>query len=114
MLEILSVPAAAPAIPGVKRTGSDVDWPGLSVIGKDTPEIEKPLPDTDAALMVRAPVPAEVSVKYCVAVALTTVLPKARVLALRVSPAVVVGFAVMLRAVDTPPDVPVMVAVCAL
>lgn len=111
---MLNVPAAAPAMTGVKRTGIDVDWPGFSVIGKETPKIENPLPETVAALMVRAAVPVEVRVKDWVAVELTTALPKAIVLALMPSPAVAVGFALIFRVVDTPPEVPVMVAVCAV
>ena len=111
---MLSVPAAAPAATGAKRTESDADWPGFSVSGNEAPETENPLPDTVAALIVRAPVPLEVSVSVCVAAEFTTELPKASVLALRLSPAVVVGFAVTFRLVDTPPELPVMVAVWAV
>lgn len=113
-LDMVRVPVAAPAMTGVKRTGSDVDWPGFSVIGNVTPEIEKPLPETVAALIVRALVPVEVRISDCVAVAFTTALPKAILLALRLIAAVAVGFAVIIRELDTPPEVPVIVAVCAV
>jgi hypothetical protein len=38
LLEMVSVPAAEPAMAGLKPTVSAVDWPGFSVIGKVTPE----------------------------------------------------------------------------
>jgi hypothetical protein len=112
LLEIVIVPAAAPAMDGLKRTVSDADWPGFRVMGKVTPEIAKPLPDTVAELMVRGPVPVEDSVNDWVAAALTPVLPNARLFALRPSAAVVVGLTVIGRVVDTPPDVAVKLTVC--
>jgi len=112
LLEMVIVPAAAPAIEGLKRTVRTAVWPGFKVIGKVTPEIEKPLPDTVAELMVRGPVPAEVSVNDWVAAVLTTVLPKARLFVLTPSAAVVAGLTVIGRVVDTPPEVAVKVTVC--
>lgn len=114
LLEMVIVPAAAPAMDGSKRTVSAADWPGFRVVGKVTPEIVKPLPDTVAELMVRGPVPVEDSVNDWVAAVLTAVLPNARLFALTLSAAVVAGFTVMGRVADTPPEFAVKVTVCTL
>lgn len=51
-------------------------WVGFRVSGKVAPEIEKPVPDTLAELIVTACAPFDVSVTTCVLGVLRTTLPK--------------------------------------
>ena len=60
--------------------------PGLNAIGKLTPDTANPEPDTDAALIVTGVLPLDVKVTDCgVPAVFTTVLPKARLVALTLS-----------------------------
>ena len=54
-----SCPAAAPEAVGSNCTLRVIVWPGVRVIGRLAPEIEKPVPDSDAALTVTGMVPVE-------------------------------------------------------
>ena len=54
-----SCPAAAPEAAGSNCTLRVIVWPGAKVIGKLAPEIEKPVPDSAAALTVTGMVPVE-------------------------------------------------------
>ena len=78
LLEMVSVPLAAPADVGANWTVSVAVWPALSVSGKLAPEIEKPVPDSVAELMVTAAVPVDDSVIDCEVVVLTATLLKLR------------------------------------
>jgi hypothetical protein len=42
---------------------SDADWPAFRVVGKESPEIEKPVPVTVAVLIVSGTLPADLSVR---------------------------------------------------
>jgi hypothetical protein len=115
LLEIVNVPAAVPVVTGLKLTVSAAVCPEFSVIGKVMPEIVKPLPDMVVASMASGPVPVEVRVKDWFEVVLTIVLPKVRLLELRLSAgSVATGFAVTVKVVDTPPDVPLIITVWAV
>ncbi len=70
-------PVAAPATVGSKVASSVADWPACRVRGKETPDMENPVPARLAALMVKGAVPLEVRVTDCVAGALRFTLPKA-------------------------------------
>lgn len=80
-------------------------------MGKVPPDSLKPLPEIEAALIVRGAVPVELTITDCVADVLTTVLLNAMRLELRPSMAVAAGFALIVRAVDTPAEVAVRVTV---
>jgi len=70
-------PAAAPEAVGSNCTLSVAVWPGASVIGRLAPEIEKPVPDSDAALTVTGTVPVEERTTDCEAGEFTGTFPKA-------------------------------------
>ncbi len=114
LLLIVSVPVTPPAAAGSKPTESVTDCPGFSVTGNVAPERVKPAPLTDAALIVRAPVPDETSVTDCgLAAVFTATEPKARPLVLKVSDGVAVTLALSRRVygLETPDAVAVIVAV---
>jgi hypothetical protein len=69
-----------------------------------------PVPLTDPALMVTAPVPVDVIVTDCVAGVFTVTVPKATLLVPKVSVGDVV-LSARAKVFETPPDVPVKVAV---
>jgi hypothetical protein len=60
-------------------------WPELKVIGKLTPDIEKPAPDTVAELIVTAASPVEDKVTVCVTDVFTATLPNVTLAVLRLS-----------------------------
>ena len=68
-------PLTAPAVVGLKAIARVADFPAVSVNGKLAPEKVKPVPLRDAALTVTEPVPDEVSVTDCEAVAATFTVP---------------------------------------
>lgn len=61
-----TVPVAAPVAVGSNSIESVAAWPGLSVAGKLIPEILKPAPVTDPALIVSGAVPDDVTSTACV------------------------------------------------
>ena len=61
------------------------DWPGLNVTGIVPLVIEKPVPETVAALTVTAAVPLDVRVTVCVVAEFTITLPNAMLVALMLS-----------------------------
>lgn len=73
----LSCPVEAPAVVGSNPTVSVVDWPGVKAIGKLAPGSEKPVPVSDAALMVTVAAPVEVRVSVCDTGVFTASLPNA-------------------------------------
>ena len=78
--------------------------------GKPIPESAKPVPVTDAPLMVSATVPDEVSVTDLVTVVFSASVPKETLVALRLS-AEVVAFRATLNVFDVPPEDALSVAV---
>jgi len=90
LLLIVNVPVTAPAVAGSKPTESVNDCPGFNVAGNVAPEMLKPLPDTDAALMVSEAVPDDVSVTDREAAVFTDTEPNPMLLVLRVRAGVVV------------------------
>jgi len=85
LLEMVSVPVAAPADMGSNCTCSVAAWFGVNVTGNVTPEILKPVPAIVAELMVSVPLPLEVSVTDCVVGEFRFTFPNDRLPALRVS-----------------------------
>jgi hypothetical protein len=77
-----SCPAVAPEAVGSNCTLSAIVWPGASVIGRLAPEIEKPVPDSDAALTVTGTVPVEDRITGCETGESTGTLPKATLVVL--------------------------------
>jgi hypothetical protein len=77
-----SCPAAAPEAEGSNCTLSAIVWPGARVIGRVAPEIEKPVPDSDAALTVTGTVPVEERTTGCATGEFTGTLPKATLVVL--------------------------------
>ena len=75
LLVRVSFPLAAPAVEGLKAIARVADCPVVSVNGKLAPEKVKPVPLRDAALTVTEPVPDEVSLTDCEAVAATFTVP---------------------------------------
>jgi hypothetical protein len=87
-LVIVNDPAIAPAVVGSNWTCRVAVPPGLSARGKLAPDMLKPAPFSAAVLIVRAAVPEEVRVSFCVAdVVFTVTSPKLRLDALTVSAA---------------------------
>jgi hypothetical protein len=72
-----SCPAAAPEAVGSNCTLTTSVWPGARVTGRLAPEIEKPVPDSDAALTVTGMVPVEERTTGCDAGEFTGTLPNA-------------------------------------
>ena len=62
---------------GSNCTLSAIVWPGARVAGRVAPEIEKPVPDSDAALTVTGTVPVEERTTGCEIGEFTGTLPKA-------------------------------------
>jgi hypothetical protein len=85
----------------------------LRVNGKVAPEIAKPLPETDAALMISGTLPDEVRVSDCVVAVFSWVVPKLRDAELRVR-AGVAAFSCRAVLADAPFAVAVMVTLCAV
>ena len=85
LLVIDNWPEAEPAAVGSNVTLTVVPLPGFSVTGSDSPEMEKPVPVAEAALMVTGAVPTEVRVTDLVAVVLIVWLPNETLFALRMS-----------------------------
>jgi hypothetical protein len=85
LLVIDSWPESEPAAEGSNCTFTIAVLPGLIVTGNDSPEIEKPVPVAEAALIVTGAVPEEVRVSDLVATVLIESLPNAMLLALRLS-----------------------------
>jgi len=75
LLVIVSEPEAAPATVGSNCTVSVAVWLPVKVIGNVTPETVKPVPATEAALMVTPEVPPDDRIKVCVAAVFTFTLP---------------------------------------
>ncbi|MGC2297262.1 MAG: hypothetical protein WA476_00565 [Acidobacteriaceae bacterium] len=109
LLLIVTDPLAAPAAVGSKLIVSVAVCFGFSVIGTPMPDSAKPVPAADTALIVSAAVPEEVSVTDFVAVVLSASVPKATLVELKLS-AAVVAFSVRAKVFETPPDVAVSVA----
>jgi hypothetical protein len=72
-----SCPAAGPEAVGSNCTLSAIVWPGARVMGRLAPEIEKPVPDSEAALTVTGTVPVEERTTGCETGEFTGTLPKA-------------------------------------
>jgi hypothetical protein len=109
-------PETAPAVFGSNSTSRVAVFPACRVRGKETPETEKPVPDTAAELIVTASVPLEVSTTDCVAGELRSTFPKATLEVLTES--LVVPAAAGSNTTDavllTPEAEAVIVAVCAV
>jgi hypothetical protein len=85
LLVIVILPVTAPAVAGANVTGIDKVCPGDKVFGKPVAPKVNPVPVIAAELTVTAAVPEEVSVTANDFVAASLTLPKASVVALRVS-----------------------------
>jgi hypothetical protein len=83
LLVMVSVLLTGPATIGLNSTLRIAVWVGFRISGKVTPETEKPVPVTLAALTVKGAAPVEDNVRNCVAGEFT--LPKAMPAALRLS-----------------------------
>jgi hypothetical protein len=110
LLLIATEPVKFPDVVGSKLIVSVAVCPGFSVTGNAIPESPKPVPITEAALMVSAAVPEDVSVTVFVTVVFSASVPKARLVLLSVSPGVL-AFRARLNVFDTPAAVAVSVAV---
>ena len=66
LLEMVSVPLAAPAVAGLNATRTAAVWPGSRVIGKEPAGMEKPVPEILTEFMVNAAVPEDDNVSVCV------------------------------------------------
>lgn len=75
LLAIDNCPAWAPAAVGSNSTLSVSVCPGVSVVGRPSPEIEKPVPESDAAFTVTGIVPVDERTTGCVAAEPTDTLP---------------------------------------
>jgi hypothetical protein len=89
LLDIVSVPVAAPEAVGSNCTCRLAVWFGVNVTGNVAPETLKPVPVIVAELMVSVALPLEVSVTDCDADVFRFWFPKDKLLALRVSAGVV-------------------------
>lgn len=89
LLEMVSVPVAAPEVVGSNCTCRVAVWFGVNVTGNVAPETVKPVPVIVAELMVSVPLPLEVSVTDCDVGVFRLTFPNERLLALRVSAGVV-------------------------
>jgi hypothetical protein len=87
----VSCPVEAPAVVGSNSTESVADWPGTKVIGKLAPGNEKPVPVSDAALMVTVAAPVEVRVSVCDTGVFTASLPNATLSALTLNAGVAIS-----------------------
>lgn len=85
LLVTVSVPLTGPATVGLNSTLRIAVWVGFRVTGNVTPETEKPVPLTLAALTVTGAVPVEDRVTVCVAGEFCITLPKAMLVALMLS-----------------------------
>jgi len=85
LLEIVSVPVAAPEVVGSNCTCRVAVAFGVNVIGNVAPETVKPAPVMVAELMVSVPLPLEVSVTDCVVGEFRFTFPNDRLPVLRVS-----------------------------
>ena len=82
LLATESCPAAAPEAEGSNCTLIAIVWPGARVVGRLAPEIEKPVPDSDAALTVTGMVPVDERTTGCETGEFTGTLPKATLVVL--------------------------------
>jgi hypothetical protein len=85
LLTIEMLPVAAPAEVGAKMAENEALLPALIVIGMLAPLILNPVPEGDALVTVKVPVPAFVSVTVCVPLLPTETLPNATLAGLIVS-----------------------------
>jgi hypothetical protein len=76
LLVMVNCPVAAPADEGSNCKVSAAAWLGFNVTGNEAPDIVKPVPVSEAALMVTGAVPVDVSVSDCFEAVLTATLPK--------------------------------------
>ena len=81
----VTAPVAAPAAVGSNPTVSVAVCPGFRVTGQLIPDMLKPFPVTEPALMVSAAVPVELSVTVCVDGVFSVTFPKLSTLGLSVS-----------------------------
>ena len=65
LLAIESCPVNVPALVGSKSTCTEIDWPGFRVAGNAAPEMEKPVPLTDAEFRVKGAVPVDEILSDC-------------------------------------------------
>jgi hypothetical protein len=75
LLAIDSCPPCPPAAVGLNSTLRVSVWPGVSVAGRPSPGIEKPVPVSDAELTVTGMVPVDERITECVAAEPTETLP---------------------------------------
>jgi hypothetical protein len=85
---MVTVPVMDPVVVGANCRLSVAVWAGFRVSGKVIPDMLKAVPFTLPALIVSGAVPLEVSVTVCAAVVFSITLPKATLLAPRVSPGI--------------------------
>ena len=85
LLAIISWPVVAPAAVGTKLMLNVADWPGVNVRGELIPDTVNPVPVIVAELIVTGAVPDDDKITDCVDELFTATLPKAMLLALRVS-----------------------------
>ena len=88
LLVIVTVPLAAPATVGSKPTVKVAVCPGFSVNGALIPDTENPAPVTETPLMVSPAVPDDVTVTDWLVAVFSRSVPKARLVELRLRPAV--------------------------
>jgi hypothetical protein len=85
LLAITKTPFAVPSDAGSNITFRVAEPPGANVAGRVSPAVENPAPDVAAELIVTDSVPAEVSVRVCVALEFSAEDPKETELELTVS-----------------------------
>ena len=113
LLVRVSWPVAAPAVVGVNCTLNVRAMLGLRVTGNVAPDMVKPDPARDAALMVTGAAPVDVRVTGCDAVVFTGRMPKSRLLVLMPSDDIA-AFNCRAKHLETPFALAVSVAVCAV
>jgi hypothetical protein len=110
LLVMVSCPVNVPAVVGSKPTVSVAVLPGFNVTGKVSPDIEKPVPVSFAALMVTGTAPVDVRIRDCVAGVLSPTLPNATLVALMLS-AAALAFNCKTKLLETLPAVALNVTV---
>jgi len=113
LLVIVNWPLAEPTVVGTNCSVMFADWPGFSVTGVVPLVMEKPVPETVAALTVTAAVPVDVRVIVWVVAEFTITLPNAMLVALMLSVGTA-AFNCSENPIEVPPVAAVIVTDCAV
>ena len=113
LLLIVTLPLAAPVDVGSKPTVRTAVCPGFRVIGALIPDTENAAPVAVAPLRISCAVPEDVTVTVWLVGVLTRTFPKATFVVLRLRPGTT-AFSCNGYVTDTPAEVAVRVAVCAV